>query len=399
MTDVLPPRSPEICKDPVADNTDVYAFVSPDRPDSVTLIANFIPFQNPQGGPNFYEFGDDVLYEIHVSNRGDGARRRHLPVPVPHRDPQRDDVPLQHRPDHRDRQPELEPPAVLLGHAGCSAASRPQALAGNLTVPPVNVGVRARTAATTASCSPRPRCTRSVATGGSSPASGRTASTSTSAASSTSACCVRSRCLHLIPSAAAVGVNGIQGLNVHTIAIQVPITDLTCGTGAPDRRDGPARRRSASGRPPAAAGSGCMTTAEGKSHSSGRYRQVSRLGKPLFNEVIIPMASKDRWNSEKPSDDSQFAKYVAHPELAGLLPVLYPGRVPEPRGLHQAARRPAGDPADRHPGRRGPGLPELHRDDPGGHAAAQRRRAADGRARTRSAWSAATWPGSRTAAG
>ena len=53
-------EAPEISKDPVADNTDVYAFVSPDQPDTVTLIANFIPFQNPQGGPNFYEFGDDV---------------------------------------------------------------------------------------------------------------------------------------------------------------------------------------------------------------------------------------------------------------------------------------------------------------------------------------------------
>ncbi len=60
----------EISKDPTADNTDVYAFVSPERPNTVTLIANYIPFQNPQGGPNFYEFSDDVLYEIHISNRG-----------------------------------------------------------------------------------------------------------------------------------------------------------------------------------------------------------------------------------------------------------------------------------------------------------------------------------------
>src|SRR6266851_2971412 len=65
-------EAPEISKDPVADSTDVYAFVSPDRPDSVTLIANYIPLQAPAGGPNFYEFGDDVLYEIHVDNSGDG---------------------------------------------------------------------------------------------------------------------------------------------------------------------------------------------------------------------------------------------------------------------------------------------------------------------------------------
>ena len=65
-------EAPEISKDPVADNTDVYAFVSPDEPDTVTMIANYIPLQGPDGGPNFYEFGDDVLYEIHVDNNGDG---------------------------------------------------------------------------------------------------------------------------------------------------------------------------------------------------------------------------------------------------------------------------------------------------------------------------------------
>jgi len=65
-------EAPEIAKDPVADSTDVYAFVSPDTPGTVTLIANYIPLQSPAGGPNFYEFGDDVLYEIHVDNNGDG---------------------------------------------------------------------------------------------------------------------------------------------------------------------------------------------------------------------------------------------------------------------------------------------------------------------------------------
>ena len=65
-------EAPEISKDPVADGTDTYAFVSPDRPDTVTLIANFIPLQKPDGGPNFYEFGDDVRYEIHIDNAGTG---------------------------------------------------------------------------------------------------------------------------------------------------------------------------------------------------------------------------------------------------------------------------------------------------------------------------------------
>jgi hypothetical protein len=65
-------EAPGISKDPVADSTDVYAFVSPDKPDTVTLIANYVPLQGPAGGPNFYEFGDDVLYLIHIDNNGDG---------------------------------------------------------------------------------------------------------------------------------------------------------------------------------------------------------------------------------------------------------------------------------------------------------------------------------------
>ena len=64
-------EAPEISKDPVADSTDLYAFVSTDQPDTITLIANYIPLQAPDGGPNFFEFGDDVLYEIHVDNDGD----------------------------------------------------------------------------------------------------------------------------------------------------------------------------------------------------------------------------------------------------------------------------------------------------------------------------------------
>src|SRR5437016_9709195 len=66
-------EAPEISKDPVADSTDLYAFVSPDAPDMVTLIANYVPLQGPAGGPNFYEFGNNVLYEIHVDNNGDGV--------------------------------------------------------------------------------------------------------------------------------------------------------------------------------------------------------------------------------------------------------------------------------------------------------------------------------------
>jgi hypothetical protein len=65
-------EAPEISKDPVADSTDLYAFVSPDDPTTVTLIANYIPLEAPGGGPNFYEFSDEVLYDINIDNTGNG---------------------------------------------------------------------------------------------------------------------------------------------------------------------------------------------------------------------------------------------------------------------------------------------------------------------------------------
>ncbi|MHA6757822.1 DUF4331 family protein [Streptacidiphilus sp. PAMC 29251] len=66
--------------------------------------------------------------------------------------------------------------------------------------------------------------------------------------------------------------------------------------------------------------------------------QVSRLGNPLFNEVLVPMAKKDLWNSLTPADDKQFAKYVSKPELANLLPVLYPGVFPKLDALNKSGK-------------------------------------------------------------
>jgi hypothetical protein len=66
-------EAPLISSDPQADTTDVYAFVNPDDPNTVTLISSWIPFEDPQGGPNFYRFGDNVLYEFKIDNNGDGV--------------------------------------------------------------------------------------------------------------------------------------------------------------------------------------------------------------------------------------------------------------------------------------------------------------------------------------
>ncbi|HET6813113.1 MAG TPA: DUF4331 domain-containing protein, partial [Actinomycetota bacterium] len=129
---------------------------------------------------------------------------------------------------------------------------------------------------------------------------------------------------HLIPRPTEAGVDGVSGYNTHSIVLQVPIRQLTRDkkalTGADDpdavigvyaaswRRQ--TRVLSSSGNDPI---------------SVGRWVQVSRLGMPLVNEVVIPLAKKDRFNASQPADDAQFGKFVLDPEPARLIPVLYPG--------------------------------------------------------------------------
>jgi hypothetical protein len=130
----------------------------------------------------------------------------------------------------------------------------------------------------------------------------------------------------------AAGVNATKLLNVHSIAIQVPISKLI-----------------RKGKPTI----GVWTAASrqkvrindpetGQVVTSGPFQQVSRLGNPLINEVIIAMGDKDRWNAQQPHKDSQFSHYVANPELAGLLPVLYPGVFPNLAAL-VASKKPRAD--------------------------------------------------------
>src|SRR5471030_400938 len=62
-------EAPLISNDPLADNTDLYAFRSPDDPTTITIIANYIPFELPEGGPNYFNFGENIHYEIHIRNQ------------------------------------------------------------------------------------------------------------------------------------------------------------------------------------------------------------------------------------------------------------------------------------------------------------------------------------------
>jgi hypothetical protein len=125
----------------------------------------------------------------------------------------------------------------------------------------------------------------------------------------------------------APGVNSGKGVNVYTIALQVPKTQLTANGSSPTSATDPSSVI------------GVWTTASrqkvsmlgqnnGQNTNAGPFVQVSRLGNPLVNEVIIPMGKKDYWNNQPPANDSQFVQYFQHPELSTLLPTLYPNTFP-----------------------------------------------------------------------
>ena len=94
---------------------------------------------------------------------------------------------------------------------------------------------------------------------------------------------------------------------------------------------------------------GTVRDRPGLTTNAGPWVQVSRLGNPLFNEVIVPMARKDEWNAVGPSRDNEYEQLVKRPELAGAAAGALPGRLPEPGGVQQGPRRPARHPAHRHP--------------------------------------------------
>ena len=313
-------EAPEISKDPVADNTDVYAFVSPDKPGTVTLIANFIPFQNPYGGPNFYEFGDDVLYQIQISNRGDAkadisyqfrfqAKIRNKKTFLYNTGPINSlDDPDWNRPQYY---------SVTRVENG-----RSRVLARNLAVPPVNIGPRS----TPKYAKLAQKAVHTIGADRKVFAGQRADGFFADLGSIFDLGTLRPfQMAHLIPSAAAMGVNGLQAQNVHTIALQVPIRDLTRDGSTPKNVLDP---KSVIGVYASASRQQSRMISGGETLWHGPYRQVSRLGNPLFNEVIVPMAEKDKWNSRAPKDDKTYAGFVTKPELGGLLPVLYPGVFP-----------------------------------------------------------------------
>jgi len=308
-------EAPEISKDPVADSTDVYAFVSPDKPSTVTLIANYVPLQLPSGGPNFYEFGDDVLYEIHIDNNGDGQAEisYQFSFTTTVRDPGTflyNTGPIDSLTSPNWNRVQSYDVAVVSGGSYST-------LGTGLLCPPCNIGPLSTPDYTALAG----QAVHSLAGGITVFAGQRAEEFYVDLGSIFDLGNLRPfQNLHAPTGllSAMAGVNATNNLNVHSIAIQVPLSSVTI-----------------SGHPTI----GVWTTASrqkarvydadmGEYVNAGPFVQVSRLGNPLFNEVIVPLGKKDLWNSLPPNDDKQFASYVTQPGLAALLPVLYPGVFP-----------------------------------------------------------------------
>jgi hypothetical protein len=357
-------EAPLIMEDPLADNTDVYAFVSPDKPTHVTLIANYVPTEDPAAGPNYHRFAEDVLYAIHVDNNGDAVED------VTYEWRFRNDIQNKNTflyatgqiesltdSDYNFRQ--VMDVFVVRG------GQRTQLVNGAI-VPPSNVGLATPNYAQLAA-----EGVRQLTTGPE--ASGLVFAGQRDDAfyGDIGAAFDLGQLRPFLgaykprnpegsqPAAAQQPVDFFSGYNVHTTSIQVPITALrqsaeqpVIGVWATASRPKVRVFNQNSGAQPV---------------NRGRFVQVSRLGNPLVNEVVIPLGIKDTFNTLKPAQDAAALSQpadaqgvtiplVQRPELAGLITALYGVETPPaPRndlvsifltGIDNVNKVPNGTPAE-----------------------------------------------------
>ncbi|MDQ6782930.1 MAG: DUF4331 domain-containing protein [Actinomycetota bacterium] len=336
-------EAPESSKDPVADSTDVYAFVNAGS--TVTLIANYIPFEAPDGGPNFFEFANDVLYSINVDNDGDG-----MP-----------DISYQFQFTTVDTPAASEfflynTGQIAFANGAYTNWSRPQTytltrvdhrrdrrevrtiLGQGLVSPPCNIGPLSTpdypSLVTPAIHNVTSNGHRATVFAGQ---RGEGFYVDLGALFDLGNLRpfeqLRAPAVFQSP---AFGINSTDRVNVHSLVVEVPISELSNSGTVPTDMSKPSSTI------------GVWTTASrqkariyggpnGETSHSGPYVQVSRLGNPLVNELLIPLAKKDLFNASPPVMDRRFASQFTDPGLARLLPSLYAGVFP-----HLAAYNAAG---------------------------------------------------------
>jgi hypothetical protein len=299
-------EAPLTALDPMADNTDVYAWRNADEPDKVTLISNFIPFQSPDGGPNFYPFDPNVVYEIHVDNNGDAV----------------EDITFQWRFTTEIRNPgtflyntgavtSLDDPDLnvrqfyrLTRIDGPRRTGTVRELSGRLPVPPPNIG-------------PRSTPDYGNLAGGVQQLVG---DIRVFAGQRDEGFYVDLGIFDLLGVGSGEVRDSTAGFNVSSLAIQLPITALTRGSTMPA---GPNDPNAVIGVWSTASRFATRTLAPGGQTHSGALVQVSRLGNPLVNEAVIDLARKDAFNGLEPTGDAVALDRVADPEVPKLLDLIF----------------------------------------------------------------------------
>ncbi|MBT0770675.1 DUF4331 domain-containing protein [Kineosporia sp. J2-2] len=303
-------EAPLTAGDPKVDNTDVYAFTSPDKSDTVTLIGTWIPFEEPNGGPNFYAFQDGAHYDLNIDNDGDAVADLTYRWTFTTDDKRGTDTflyangPVTSLDDENllFRQTYTLQKIVDGDEAGATTIAEGTAApsnVGNATMP--NYG-KLRTASF-----------ESVEGGG-----------RTFAGQSDDPFFLDLRVFDLLygGNLKKVGTDTLAGYNVNAIALQVPKADLAINQ---DATKNPVIGIWSSTEKQT------LTLEPGKATPSGNYVQVSRLGNPLVNEVVVPAGLKDAFNSIKPETDhtvTPVVEKVLDPELPHLLNAVYGLDVP-----------------------------------------------------------------------
>ena len=302
-------EAPLVSADPQIDNTDVYAFRSPDAPGTVTLISNWIPFEEPAGGPNFYTFAERTRYEFNIDNDGDA----------------RPDLIYRYIFDthyknkgsfiyNNGQVTSLNDPNLLISQTydlrRVRVGGDTTTVVNDKRVVPSYVGVTSM---------PDYEGLRDAGV-----ASFGSGSSKAFAGQADDPFFLDLRVFDLLYGGdfGEAGDDTLAGFNVNTLALQVPRSALAKGGHVMANPVvgvwATATRRSTQ-----------VTTTKGARKSMGPWVQVSRLGNPLVNEVVIPVGKKDRWNASKPKNDGQFLNYVVEPELPELVEAVYPA-VPAP---------------------------------------------------------------------
>ena len=281
-------EAPLIAEDPSADLTDLYAFRSPDKPNTVTILANVIPGEDPAAGPNWYTFSPNARYNLKIDTNGDA-----LP-----------NVTYRFK-FHTKTGPfflgDTAQPFTVTRIAGGKSK-----VVARGTTPPNNIGPRS----TPSYRSLAAKGVVSVAGGGNAFAGQRDDPFFGDIGAIFDLVAIRKGTGNM-----GGGKDFFAGYGVHSFGVQVPIAGLKAKNGTIGVWSSVDRRK--------------VTTRGAATRNSGGWVQVNRLANPLVNEVVIPTGLKDQWNALQPVQEGRFQKYYTTPILAAVINKLYKLGAPE----------------------------------------------------------------------